>query len=138
MEDVLVIYRKFDGFQVDITGHTGSKGANAYNLDLSNRRANSVFEWFLKQGVSESAMTKKGVGESQPVAENEIDGVDNPAGRSLNRRVEIAAKTREKVTALPDAGKRGVDPVEPPKPEKVPKIGAPKVPKAPKVDKAQR
>lgn len=71
-----------------IRGHTDAKGSDDYNLDLSQRRAATV-EAALKERAVPSQMAAQGVGESQPVAANEIGGKDNPAGRQLNRRVEI-------------------------------------------------
>ena len=74
--------------QVRISGHTDAIGTDAYNQDLSERRASSVEQALRQRGVS-APMTAKGYGESRPVAPNELKGKDNPAGRQLNRRVEI-------------------------------------------------
>ena len=71
-----------------ISGHTDSIGSDAENQTLSEQRAASVVSALQKAGVS-SALSAEGFGESRPVAANEIDGKDNPAGRQLNRRVEI-------------------------------------------------
>lgn len=124
LETVLSTYKKFGGFKIDITGHTDSKGSENYNQELSERRANRVFDWFKSQGITESSLTAKGLGESQPVAANEIDGVDYPQGRARNRRVEISTQTTEKVTSLPSTAE--VEPVEPPQPKKIDSISAPK------------
>lgn len=74
--------------RLEIRGHTDSKGSDDYNLDLSERRARTVALALGARDVS-SPMEAQGFGETQPVAANEIDGTDNPAGRQLNRRVEI-------------------------------------------------
>ncbi|MBK4216512.1 OmpA family protein [Paracoccus caeni] len=74
--------------RLEIRGHTDAKGSDDYNLDLSQRRALTV-ETALKDRAVTSDMEAEGFGESQPVALNEVDGKDNPAGRQLNRRVEI-------------------------------------------------
>lgn len=74
--------------RLDIRGHTDAKGSDAYNQALSERRAQTIEQALAQRGVS-SAMTAQGLGEGQPAAPNEIDGKDNPAGRQLNRRVEI-------------------------------------------------
>ncbi|MGI6878692.1 OmpA family protein [Microbacterium sp. gxy059] len=71
-----------------VSGHTDSIGSDAYNLTLSEDRAASLVEALEERGVT-AGLTAEGYGESRPVAANEIDGVDNPAGRQLNRRVEI-------------------------------------------------
>lgn len=72
----------------EVGGHTDAIGDDAYNQDLSERRAQSVIAALTDRKVT-AALTGEGYGESVPVAANEVDGHDNPAGRQLNRRVEI-------------------------------------------------
>lgn len=76
---------------VRIEGHTDSKGNDAYNLRLSQRRADSVRNWFVqKGGLTAVRFQTRGLGETQPVAPNEkTDGSDDPEGRQKNRRVQI-------------------------------------------------
>ncbi|MEJ5081524.1 OmpA family protein [Ochrobactrum sp. MYb379] len=74
--------------RLEIRGHTDAKGTDEYNLDLSERRALTV-KSALKDRKVTTEMEAKGLGETQPVALNKVDGKDNPAGRQLNRRVEI-------------------------------------------------
>lgn len=69
---------------VSVEGHTDSVGSDAYNLKLSLRRANAVKQFLMKEGVAESRLTTRGLGESQPVASNDTDD-----GRAQNRRVEL-------------------------------------------------
>ena len=72
-----------------IYGHTDSISDEAFNQQLSEARANDVSGELKKDGVT-ATMDATGYGESKPVAPNEnADGSDNPAGRALNRRVEI-------------------------------------------------
>ena len=72
-----------------IYGHTDSISDDAFNQQLSEARANAVSGELKKDGVT-ATMDATGYGESKPVAPNEnADGSDNPAGRALNRRVEI-------------------------------------------------
>ena len=72
-----------------IYGHTDSISDEAFNLQLSQERADAVSVELKKDGVS-AILDATGYGESKPVAPNEnADGSDNPAGRALNRRVEI-------------------------------------------------
>ena len=72
-----------------VYGHTDSVSDEAFNQQLSEARANAVKDELSKKGVS-ATMDATGYGESKPVAPNEnADGSDNPAGRALNRRVEI-------------------------------------------------
>ena len=69
---------------VSVEGHTDAVGADAYNQDLSERRANSVMDYLAGKGVSPSRLSSKGFGESNPIATNETR-----EGRALNRRVEL-------------------------------------------------
>jgi len=73
-----------------IEGHTDSKGDDAYNQKLSERRAESVKNWLVtKEGLDGARMTTKGWGETKPVAPNDTD-----ANRQKNRRVQ-AIVTKE-------------------------------------------
>lgn len=74
--------------RLQVRGHTDSKGSDEYNLDLSERRAKTVGTALSERNVT-GTMETQGFGEGLPVAANEIGGQDNPAGRQLNRRVEI-------------------------------------------------
>jgi outer membrane protein OmpA-like peptidoglycan-associated protein len=77
-----------------IEGHTDGKGADQYNLRLSERRAESVRRWLAANGVA-SKMTSRGWGKTKPVAPNtKSNGADDPDGRQKNRRVEITVKTQ--------------------------------------------
>jgi len=71
------------------TGHTDSIGSDAYNMKLSMRRAESVKAYLISRGVDANRIQTVGKGERQPVAPNKLNGKDNPAGRALNRRVEV-------------------------------------------------
>lgn len=78
------------GLVVEIAGHTDSKGREAYNQRLSERRAAMVKNQLLKMNVPTAQLQTKGFGELKPIALNELpDGKDSPDGRKLNRRVEI-------------------------------------------------
>jgi len=62
----------------------------SYNNSLSQRRANSVTNYLIKKGISNSRLVAKGYGEENPIADNtKPDGSDNPEGRQRNRRTEI-------------------------------------------------
>ena len=71
-------------FNVEIGGHTDSSGSAEYNETLSDKRANSVREYLIEQGVAEERLTSRGYGEVDPVASNET-----ASGRAMNRRVEF-------------------------------------------------
>lgn len=70
--------------RVEVAGHSDSRGNDAYNLRLSDQRANSVRQYLVDRGIAASRITAKGYGEEQPVAGN-----DTEAGRAENRRVEL-------------------------------------------------
>lgn len=72
----------------EVSGHTDAIGDEAYNQDLSEKRAQAVVDALTERQVA-STLLAEGYGETVPVAANEVDGHDNPAGRQLNRRVEI-------------------------------------------------
>jgi outer membrane protein OmpA-like peptidoglycan-associated protein len=75
---------------VRIEGHTDAKGDDNYNQRLSQRRADSVRQWFVRQGLRGLQFSAQGFGETRPVAPNaRADGSDDPDGRQKNRRVEI-------------------------------------------------
>src|SRR5438045_1014725 len=80
--------RRYPNEQFDIEGHTDSTGSDEYNLSLSQRRADSVKNYLVDQGVETAQIFARGFGESQPKASN-----DTPEGRQLNRRVEIHIRT---------------------------------------------
>jgi outer membrane protein OmpA-like peptidoglycan-associated protein len=74
----------YPALTLGIEGNTDSVGGDAYNQSLSERRAEAVRGYLAQQGVPESSMTAKGLGETQPIASN-----DTTAGRQQNRRVEL-------------------------------------------------
>jgi len=67
-----------------IEGHTDSVGNEGYNQALSQRRADSVKVWLMKQGVNSDRLVTSGKGEISPVSGN-----DSASGRQMNRRVEV-------------------------------------------------
>lgn len=77
---------------INIYGHTDSKGSDEYNQKLSERRANSVKAYLAGKGIASSRLFALGEGESMPVATNDTD-----AGRAQNRRVEFAITANEKM-----------------------------------------
>jgi len=69
---------------IQLAGHTDSRGSDAFNMDLSKRRAMAVKHYLSSRGMRAGQMTIKAYGESRPVASNRTE-----AGRAKNRRVEI-------------------------------------------------
>jgi outer membrane protein OmpA-like peptidoglycan-associated protein len=92
---------KYPGSELLIAGHTDSVGTDAYNVGLSERRAAAAAAYLASQGVDRSRVSSKGLGESEPVAPNESE-----AGRSKNRRVEVAiyAGEAQRAAAKKQAG----------------------------------
>lgn len=72
---------------VSVIGHTSSEGSDTYNEALSQRRAEAVVAAIVERGIDPKRLAAEGRGEKQPIADNTTD-----AGRSLNRRVEIACR----------------------------------------------
>jgi outer membrane protein OmpA-like peptidoglycan-associated protein len=95
LEKVAEVLRLRVGSPVTIEGHTDSKGGDAYNQPLSEKRAQAVREWLVKKGgASAAGITIRGWGKSKPIAPNtRPDGSDDPEGRKKNRRVEITVRT---------------------------------------------
>jgi outer membrane protein OmpA-like peptidoglycan-associated protein len=77
--------QKYPNTRTLIVGHTDSQGSDAYNMELSGRRAVSAATFITAEGVDRARTSTAGRGESEPIATNDSD-----AGRSQNRRVEIA------------------------------------------------
>lgn len=72
---------------IEVAGHTDSRGSDEYNMALSQRRADAVRNHLIKKGIEADRLTAVGYGESQPVADNATD-----EGRFKNRRVELIQK----------------------------------------------
>ncbi|MBT3207236.1 MAG: OmpA family protein [Bacteroidetes bacterium] len=87
---LLVIMNDNPEMNIKIEAHTDSKGNDAFNMDLSKRRAKSITDYLLKKGINKNRLISEGFGETQPIAPNKNpDGSDKPEGRQLNRRIEF-------------------------------------------------
>jgi OOP family OmpA-OmpF porin len=84
LDEAADILQTNPNISVIIEGHTDSIGSVPYNQKLSERRANSVYQYLLNKGIASSRMSTVGYGELQPKATNETD-----EGRAINRRVEF-------------------------------------------------
>jgi OOP family OmpA-OmpF porin len=87
LEQVKMILDEEPGTNFVLSGHTDSTGPEAYNQGLSERRAASVKNWLVSNGVAESRLQAKGYGEAQAKYDNATK-----EGRKLNRRVEMMSK----------------------------------------------
>ena len=81
---------KYPNSDILIVGHTDSVGTDAYNMDLSQRRAQAASAYLQSLGVPASRLQTAGRGESEPITSNDTD-----EGRQRNRRVEIAIYASE-------------------------------------------
>lgn len=76
--------------KIELSSHTDSIATVEYNMDLSQRRAESAVNYMIQRGISPDRMVAKGYGELKPIARNtNPDGTDNPEGRQRNRRTEF-------------------------------------------------
>ncbi|MBL7810137.1 MAG: OmpA family protein [Saprospiraceae bacterium] len=84
LNKLLKIMRENPKLSIEIVGHTDALGEDAYNLDLSKRRAMAVEKFLLNNKINKTRLRSKGEGESKPIATNDTD-----EGRAQNRRVEF-------------------------------------------------
>jgi outer membrane protein OmpA-like peptidoglycan-associated protein len=84
VSDILV---RYPHTVIHVVGHTDSVGSESYNMELSQRRSQSVVDYFVANGITAKRLVSVGRGESEPRASNETE-----AGRQLNRRVELYVK----------------------------------------------
>jgi OOP family OmpA-OmpF porin len=84
LEAAVVALKANDSIKLEVQAYSDSGGADAYNLALSKKRAASVKQYLMDNGVDASRLTAKGYGEANPIADN-----STAAGRAKNRRVEF-------------------------------------------------
>jgi OOP family OmpA-OmpF porin len=84
LDEGVDILKENPGVIIVIGGYTDSTGEEAYNQKLSERRAQSVLDYFASKGIAKNRMQAVGFGEKNPVADNKTK-----EGRALNRRVEL-------------------------------------------------
>jgi len=90
LDRVVKLLKENPTIEIEMSAHTDSKGADEYNMTLSDNRAKSCMEYILSKGIATNRITSHGYGETVPMASNtNPDGSDNPEGRQLNRRVEF-------------------------------------------------
>jgi outer membrane protein OmpA-like peptidoglycan-associated protein len=101
LDKLITVLQSYKDTNLEIDGHTDDKGTDAYNLDLSDKRASSVAGYLRTNGISSSRITTKGFGESYPKYDNNTE-----SGRAGNRRVEfqIFANEAMKRDAAREAG----------------------------------
>ncbi|MDR2122303.1 MAG: OmpA family protein [Flavobacteriaceae bacterium] len=89
---IITVFKQHPDTNIGIYGYTDSKGADQYNLNLSEKRAQSVSDYLTSHGISSSRITIKGFGKADPIGDNSTE-----AGRALNRRVEFSITANEKM-----------------------------------------
>ena len=76
--------------KIEMSSHTDSIASHSYNIQLSQRRAESTVRYLISKGIAPDRLVAKGYGEERPIARNtNPDGTDNPEGRQRNRRTEF-------------------------------------------------
>jgi len=83
LDEAVATLRLNPDVRVEVAGHTDARGSDAYNLDLSQRRAESVRRYLIEKGIT-NVLTARGYGEREPIADNVTE-----AGRAENRRVVL-------------------------------------------------
>lgn len=84
LNQAVATLKQYPDLKVEVGGHTDSNNTDEHNLDLSQRRAKAVMDYFVSQGIAADRLSAKGYGESTPIADN-----GSEAGRIANRRVEL-------------------------------------------------
>lgn len=87
LDEVVSIMKEHSDVSVSVEGHADAQGNDAYNMRLSEKRADYVINYLAKKGIDKARLIKAFYGESKPAATN-----NTAEGRALNRRVEIRAK----------------------------------------------
>ncbi|MEO8414054.1 MAG: OmpA family protein [Ginsengibacter sp.] len=101
LDKLVTVLNKYPNTNIEIQGHTDSRGTEEYNMGLSERRASSVANYLEAKGIHDARVTTKGYGETAPAYTNEtVDGM------AQNRRVEflITANDQMKADAQKEAG----------------------------------
>ena len=92
LDKLALVLKEYPDTDIEIQGHTDSKGADDYNMTLSEKRASSVATYLKAKGIASSRIRTKGYGETAPVATN-----DTEDGRAQNRRVNFLITANEKM-----------------------------------------
>ena len=93
------VFAKYPDTNILVEGHTDDTGTEQINMDLSQRRAKTVSDFLVANGVSRSRLQTKAYGEAMPKYPN-----DSEANRSKNRRVELAVYANDDMKANAQAG----------------------------------
>ena len=102
LQELAETLKKYEDTNILVEGHTDSKGTDEYNQNLSEERAEAVGSYLVVLGVDSGRISDVGYGESMPVETN-----DTEAGRSHNRRVEVAIYANKKMQRAAKRGELG-------------------------------
>lgn len=94
LDKLVVVLDSYPDTNIEVQGHTDSKGSDAYNQALSEQRAGTVSEYLADHGIEDDRLTIKGFGENTPKYSN-----DDLEGQIQNRRVEFLITANEKMKA---------------------------------------
>jgi outer membrane protein OmpA-like peptidoglycan-associated protein len=94
LDKLVIVLNTYPDTDIELQGHTDSKGSVSYNQSLSERRAQAVSSYLRTKGISSNRLTVKGYGESIPKYAN-----DTESGRTQNRRVEFLISANAKMRA---------------------------------------
>ena len=88
LDRAVEVLKKYQQVRIEVSGHTDSNGEYEHNVDLSQRRAESVRKYLIDNGIEESRIETRGAGPNEPIATN-----DTAEGRAENRRIEVKILT---------------------------------------------
>jgi outer membrane protein OmpA-like peptidoglycan-associated protein len=94
LNSLVTVLNNYPNTNIEIQGHTDSRGTDDYNMGLSVRRATAVRDYLRQNGIIATRMTTKGFGESAPAYSN-----DTQEGMAQNRRVEFLITANDKMKA---------------------------------------
>jgi OmpA-OmpF porin, OOP family len=84
LDRIINVMKGRRNLKIEVRGHTDSTGKPSYNKKLSEKRADAVVEYMIKNGISPERVVSKGLGETKPIASNKTR-----EGRRKNRRTEF-------------------------------------------------
>jgi outer membrane protein OmpA-like peptidoglycan-associated protein len=84
LDRVVGMLKKNPNIEIELSGHTDNTGSSKLNIELSQKRSNTVKEYMVSKGISDKRLESRGYGGSKPISSNKSE-----ATRKLNRRVEF-------------------------------------------------
>ena len=84
VDNLAAILKAYEAISITVEGHTDSAGDDTMNLNLSQKRADSVKSRLVAQGIDGSRISTKGYGETNPIGDN-----STKEGMAMNRRIEV-------------------------------------------------